>query len=169
MIDVEIKARCSHHDYIREFLKKNNARFVGVEEQIDVYFKCNNGRLKLRKGKLSNPLVFYERENVKDIKPSNFILYKSHDFDSLEQILRDSIGVLVEVVKTRESYFINNVKFNLDIVDGLGTFVEIEAMTENSEEINSLRKVVEEYMLELKINKVDLESHSYSDLLLNKN
>ncbi|MBN1330823.1 MAG: class IV adenylate cyclase [Candidatus Heimdallarchaeota archaeon] len=166
MIDVEIKARCSNHDVIREILKKQNARFGGIDKQIDVYFHTRSGRLKLRKGQIENSLVFYDRENIQGIKPSEFQLYKSNDPSSLEKILRASLGVLIEVKKKREMYFINNIKFNLDEVTGLGQFLEIEAMTEDHNEIESLHKIVESYILLFGIKFQDIQSHSYSDLLL---
>jgi predicted adenylyl cyclase CyaB len=36
--------------------------------------------------------------------------------------------VLATVDKHREIYFVGNVKFHLDTVEGLGTFVEIESI-----------------------------------------
>lgn len=169
MIDVEIKARCDNQDFVRKFLQEKGAYFKGVDNQTDVYFQTNNGRLKLRKGELEGALVFYKRENVKGIKPSKFTLYKSQKPDELESILRESLGVLVEVVKQREMYYIENVKFNIDNVEGLGKFIEIEAMTEDPNEIEILTQVVNDYLREFKINEEAIQSHSYSDLLLEKN
>ena len=82
--------------------------------------------------------------------------------------MRSSLGVLVEVVKQREMYYIDNVKFNIDIVEGLGKFIEIEAMTENPDDIEDLTKIVENYLIEFKISEEDIQSLYYSDLLLNK-
>ena len=101
MFDIEIKAVCEHHDHVRDFLKSQGARFGGIDEQTDVYFKTNNGRLKLRKGNIEGALVFYKRENIKGVKISEYSLYKSKDPEALEIILRETLGVIVEVVKTR--------------------------------------------------------------------
>ncbi|MHA1124670.1 MAG: class IV adenylate cyclase [Candidatus Heimdallarchaeota archaeon] len=168
MYDIEIKARCEHQDQVREILKDKGARFGGIDEQTDVYFKTNVGRLKLRKGNIEGALVFYKRENIKGIKISDYTLYKSKDPEALERILRDTLGVLIEVVKTREMYFIDNVKFNIDLVQGLGKFVEIEAMTENKDDFEKLKSTVQHYLDEFKILPKDIQSHSYSDLLLKK-
>lgn len=168
MIDVEIKAKCENHDFIRSILKSKGAYFKGLDHQTDVYFKTNNGRLKLRKGNIERALVFYERDNIKGIKPSNFSLYNSNEPEILETILEASLGVLVKVVKQREMYYIDNVKFNIDIVEGLGRFVEIEAMTENPADIEDLTKVVRNYLKEFKVSEDNIQSLSYSDLLLNK-
>jgi len=166
LIDVEIKARCENQKFIRDILKSKGARFAGIDNQTDIYFKSNTGRLKLRKGNIEQSLVYYERENIKGIKPSEFILYKTQDVPALEKILRKSLSVLIEVHKTREMYFIENIKFNIDRVQKLGNFIEIEAMTEKEEEINQLKKIVFDYMKLFKITDNDLQSLSYSDLLL---
>jgi len=168
LYDIEIKARCDYHDQIRDVLKAMGARFGGIDEQTDVYFRTNVGRLKLRKGNIEGALVFYTRDNVKGIKVSDYSLYKSKEPETLERILRDTLGVLVEVVKTREIYFIDNVKFNIDIVQGLGKFIEIEAMTNDKDEFDELKIVVQGYLDKFRIQPDAIQSHSYSDLLLKK-
>jgi predicted adenylyl cyclase CyaB len=168
MFDIEIKARYEEHDIARQFLKDNNAKFHGIDNQLDIYFQVNNGRLKLRKGQIESALVFYKRDNKKGVKVSEYYLYHSKNFDKLELILRESIDILVEVRKKREMYFIDNVKFNLDEVESLGRFIEIEAITDNESEFTRLHKLVESYIKNLKIKETNLQSHSYSDLILMK-
>jgi len=46
--------------------------------------------------------------------------------DAFGEILTNSLDVLIVVKKKRETYFINNLKFHLDTIDRLGSFVEIE-------------------------------------------
>jgi len=50
--NLEIKARTSEKQQIeiRKILKENNAKFIGTDNQKDIYFKNGSGRLKLRKG-----------------------------------------------------------------------------------------------------------------------
>ncbi|NHJ49800.1 MAG: class IV adenylate cyclase [Asgard group archaeon] len=168
MFDIEIKARYKDHNKAREFLKANGARFHGIDQQIDVYFKVKNGRLKLRKGEIENALVYYTRDNVKDIKVSEYYLYHSQDPELLESILRHSLGVLIEVRKKREMHYIDNIKFNLDVVDELGTFIEIEAMTDDESDFQKLKLKVEKLIEQLEIPQSAIQSHSYSDLLIEK-
>ncbi len=168
MFDIEIKAYYENHDKVRQFLKNKNAKFHGVDNQIDIYFYVKNGRLKLRKGKIESALVFYKRANKKGIKISEYHLYHSKNIEKLESILTDSLGILIEVKKKREMYFINNIKFNLDVVEGLGKFIEIEAITDNESDFTKLHEIVSSYIEILEINESDLQSLSYSDLLLKK-
>ena len=85
----------------------------------------------------------------------------------LKLVLEKACGILVEVVKQREIYFIDNVKFHLDNVPGLGSFVEIEAIDTTGEiSKETLLEQCEDYMEKLSIQKEDLVSLSYSDMLL---
>ncbi len=71
------------------------------------------------------------------------------------------------VKKEREIYYIGNVKFHIDIVPGLGSFVEIEAgniLADLSRE--QLKEQCDFYLNEFKIRTEDLVDVSYSDMLL---
>ena len=167
-LNIEIKAKCSDHNKVREILKSKSADFKGVDHQIDTYFKVNSGRLKLREGNIENYLIYYERENKEGPKESKVILYKSEPNSSLKNILINSNGVLVVVDKKREIYFIENIKFHIDIVENLGTFIEIEAIdTDDSIGKDRLQAQCQEYMKLFGISNNDLISNSYSDLILN--
>src|SRR3989344_8010057 len=168
-LNIEIKARCNDHEKIRSILKSRNADFKGTDHQIDTYFKVDNGRLKLREGNIENFLVFYEREDKEGPKKSDVILFKSDPSSSLKEILLKSLGALVVVDKQREIYFIENVKFHIDTVMNLGTFMEIEAIdSDGSYKKEKLLKQCQKYLKLFGIPKDDLVSVSYSDLLLKK-
>jgi predicted adenylyl cyclase CyaB len=169
-INIEIKARCSNPEIIKEILKSKNADFKGTDHQIDTYFKVNQGRLKLREGNIENYLIFYNRENKEGPKQSNVILFKSDPDSSLKEILTKSLKILVVIDKQREIYFIDNVKFHLDNVKDLGTFIEIEAIDkEGTIDKEKLLERCQFYLDLFKIPQKDLVSVSYSDLLLQKN
>lgn len=165
--NIEIKARCSDQNKIRNLLKEQKAEFKGLDRQIDTYFRVNNGRLKLREGNIENFLVFYEREGTSGPKQSNVILFESEPETSLKEILTRSLGILTVVDKQREIYFIENVKFHLDNVAGLGTFAEIEAIDKDGTiGREKLREQCEFYLKLFDIKESDLLSDSYSDMLL---
>ncbi|HUW24746.1 MAG TPA: class IV adenylate cyclase [Patescibacteria group bacterium] len=166
-INIEIKAKCANFDKIRKVLKRKGALFVGKDHQVDTYFVVHKGRLKLREGKIENSLIYYERPNMAGPKQSNVTLFKSAPDSFLKEILLKSLKVLVVVDKQREIYFIGNVKFHLDTVKNLGSFVEVEAIDESGKiGKEKLRKQCEEYLRLLKITDNDLISESYSDLLM---
>jgi predicted adenylyl cyclase CyaB len=163
---VEIKARLDDHDRIRSFLASRHAIFKGTDHQVDTYFTVSRGRLKLREGTIENFLVCYDRPDTPSPKRSDVLLFKSEPRSSLKAILTRALGVLVVVDKRREIYFIDNVKFHLDVVGDLGTFVEVEAIdSDGSIDEAILRNQCRGYLEALGIAERDLVSVSYSDLL----
>ena len=169
-LNVEIKARCKDVSFIRDYLLSNQADFKGIDQQMDTYFKVINGRLKLREGNIENNLIFYERNNQSGPKDSHFQLAKITEAGNLKEMLTKSIGVKVVVQKLREIYYIGNVKFHIDQVPQLGTYIEIEAGNKNADLTQEqLKEQCDFYIKEFGIQQEDLEEKSYSDLLSEKN
>lgn len=165
--NIEIKARTRNEDQIREYLLANNADFKGTDIQTDTYFNVVSGRLKLRQGNIENSLIFYNRENVAGLKQSDFELLPVTNGDALKAILTKAMGVKIEVRKSREIYYIRNVKFHIDTLQGLGNFVEIEATNIGCDvSIDDLRGQCSYYMQQFGISEEDLIPVSYSDMLL---
>jgi len=166
-INIEIKAKCTDQEKIREILKSQGADYKGTDHQIDTYFKVDNGRLKLREGSIENYLIFYEREDKEGPKQSNVILYKTEPGSNLKELLIKSLGILAIVDKQREIYFIENVKFHLDNVQGLGTFMEIEAInTTGNTGKEKLLEQCDRYLKLFGTKNSDLLANSYSDQIL---
>jgi predicted adenylyl cyclase CyaB len=166
-LNIEIKARSSDQERIREILFSEKADFKGTDHQIDTYFRVNSGRLKLREGNIENNLIHYQREDMEGPKRAEVTLFRTAVGSSLKEILVRSLGVLIVVDKTREIYFIGNVKFHLDQVKNLGSFVEIEAIDDDGtigKEL--LYQQCNRYLQLLNIPPGDLVPVSYSDLLL---
>ena len=168
-LNVEVKAKCNDLQQVREFLYNHGAKKMGTDYQVDTYFKVAKGRLKLREGNVENHLIHYERINKRGPKQSVILLYKPEPNLSLKAILTKALGILAVVDKTREIYFIKNVKFHLDEVKDLGSYVEIEAI-DYSGKIGptKLDKQCKDYMKLLKITQKDLVPVSYSDMVLNE-
>ena len=168
-LNIEIKAKCNNPSFIRDYLVVNGAEFKGTDEQTDTYFNVANGRLKLREGNIENNLIYYERANQAGPKGSYFNLVKVEDAEGLKDVLIKANGIKVVVKKSREIYYIGNVKFHIDVVEDLGTFVEIEAI-DNDGTIGKDELLEQcQFFLDLfKISQEDLISVSYSDLLLQK-
>ncbi len=165
-LNIEMKARVLDVNKIRYILAQKNAKFQGTDHQVDTYFKSPTGRLKLREGNIENNLIYYEREDIPGIKQSNVILTEVKPNCGIKQILEKVLGVLVVVDKTREIYWIDNVKFHIDNVVGLGSFVEIEAI---DKDLNIGKEKLNEqcsfYLNLFEIPQEDMISCSYSDLL----
>jgi predicted adenylyl cyclase CyaB len=165
---IEIKARCPDLTRVRDRLLTLGAEQRGTDRQVDTYFRVAAGRLKLRQGDIENQLIFYVREEVADLKTSRVVLYPVEPAQSaaLRELLAAALGVWREVGKSREIFFIENVKFHLDRIDALGTFVEIEAIDETgAEDRPRLQAQCDHYLESLEIPRDALIAGSYSDLL----
>ena len=168
-INIEIKARTANADKIRQYLLNRGADFKGIDHQTDTYFNVPNGRLKLRQGNIETNLIWYQRNNQPGPKQSDFLLTPVADANTLKQTLANALGVKVAVVKKREIYFIGNVKFHIDELEDLGTFVEIEASNKTEGlPVEKLQEQCEYYRKAFEIRDEDLLQYSYSDMLLSK-
>jgi predicted adenylyl cyclase CyaB len=166
-LNIEIKARTTDQERIREILFSEKADFKGTDHQTDTYFRVNSGRLKLREGKIENNLIHYQREDMEGPKRAEVTLFRTAAGSSLKDILVRSLGVLIVVDKVREIYFIGNVKFHIDQVKNLGSFVEIEAIdADGTIGKEKLYEQCNHYLQLFRISPEDLVRVSYSDLLL---
>ena len=166
-IIIEIKARCTNPKEIETILLNNNARYEGSDRQIDTYFNSDSGRVKLREGNIENSLIYYQRKERKGQKKSEVTLYKTTgDSNALKEILTNTLGIKIKVDKTRKIFFIENVKFHIDQVKGLGSFVEIEAIDINGKMgEEKLRKQCNDSIRLLGLEKAEFLDQSYSDML----
>jgi len=186
-VNVEIKARCADLDRVRDCLITLGARVVGTDHQIDTYFRVPHGRLKLREGEIENNLIFYARSDEAGPKRSDVSLYATQPGSGLKAVLTSALGTLVTVDKRREIYFVDvgdvevpndpsastrvrdlqNVKVHLDTVEGLGSFVEIEAIDRDGTLGPALLEAqCRVLMAKLGVDAATLVAASYSDLLL---
>lgn len=166
-LNIEIKARTSRADTIRQILAEKGADFRGTDHQTDTYFQVPKGRLKMREGNIENSLIHYNRPDQEGPKASEVHLYRHTSADpALKQVLISALGIFKSVVKQREIYFIGNVKFHLDKVETLGEFVEIEAIDiDGSIGAEKLNEQCSYYLDLFGIQESDLLSNSYSDMV----
>ena len=168
ILNIEFKASTNKLQALEALLQKHNPLFIGEDHQIDTYFNVSAGRLKLREGNIENALIHYEREDFAGAKSSHVLLYQHQPDKTLKEILIKTLGVKAIVDKHRKIYFINNVKFHFDTVEGLGTFVEVEAIDKDgSIGKEKLQAQCDEYAALFNIAEEDFISVSYSDLIMN--
>lgn len=168
---VEIKASTTRTEEQRKLLLAKGASFKGTDHQVDHYFNVPEGRLKLRSGSIEHSLIFYKRSNQAGPKDSSVALTRidSQELaDSFAATLNQALGTWVKVDKQREIYFIGNVKFHLDDVAGLGSFIEIEAVGDSADERGALLEQCQYYIDYLGVREEELIENSYSDLLAEK-
>ena len=72
------------------------------------------------------------------------------------------------VDKIRTLYLFKNVRIHLDEVKKLGTYIELEAVIAENDQIPESQKLVEHLRNEFQIPEENISPFSYADLLLNK-
>jgi adenylate cyclase, class 2 len=166
-INFEFKAYCADIVALEERLLTLNPLFTGEDNQTDTYFNVPGGRLKLREGNIENALIFYKREDSAGAKLSTVLLYQHQPDKALKEVLAASLGIKIVVAKRRRIYFIENVKFHFDSIEGLGTFVEVEAIDRTGEiGMEKLKTQCNYYAAFLGIQLQDYIAQSYSDMLM---
>ncbi|MHA2307057.1 MAG: class IV adenylate cyclase, partial [Candidatus Hodarchaeales archaeon] len=147
----------------------NDAKFKGKDHQIDTYFNVSSGRLKMREGNIETSLIHYLRQDQEGPKQSDILLHHPDpsNTQTLKDILRKTLGILIIVDKEREIYFIDNVKFHIDNVRDLGSFLEVEAIdNDGSIGVQTLQRQCDYYLDLFNVSKEDLVAESYSDLII---
>jgi predicted adenylyl cyclase CyaB len=164
--NVEFKARVLEIESYEQKLQALQPIFIGLDHQVDTYFNVPYGRLKLREGNIENALIQYNRENIAGSKQSDVILYPHQPDPALKKILALQLGIKKIVDKKRKIYFVDNVKFHFDVVEGLGTFLEVEAI-DNTGELTPeyLKSQCDYYKDFFGLNNTNMMEGSYSDML----
>ena len=165
--NLEIKARCADLDAARARASRIATERVGVDRQVDTYFRTRSGRLKLRESSLwGGQLVPYLRPDSRGPKLADYRVVPVEDPLGLKALLGQILGVHRVVEKQREIFLYENVRIHLDRVKGLGSFLELEAVFDGSRNaLAEQRRKLDFLMQEIGVREEDLVSASYEGLL----
>jgi predicted adenylyl cyclase CyaB len=165
--NLELKARCADLELARERAREVATAWLGVDEQTDTYFTTRSGRLKLRESSLSGAqLVPYFRADEPSAKRSSYQVIALEDGAGLLRMLTVMLGVHRVVRKRREIGLYQNVRIHLDRVEGLGDFIEFEAVWDGGAEGLAEQERKLAFLRErLGVRDEDLIAGSYETLL----
>ncbi|MBN2216285.1 MAG: class IV adenylate cyclase [Pirellulales bacterium] len=166
MRNIELKARVDDLDLARQTAEAIADKRLGARRQVDTYFRCHQGRLKLRQmDRSAAQLIWYARPDQPDAKASDYLVVPVANPETLKTALAAALGVLVIVEKHREAFLWKNVRIHLDRVEGLGDFLEFEAVLGPTDDDAVGRQRLAELTEQFRIDKEHLVPASYSDLL----
>jgi homotetrameric cytidine deaminase len=171
MRNVELKARDPDPARTLERALALGADDRGEIRQRDTYFSGARGRLKLREQEtggspLWDELIEYSRADSTDARTSTYRRVPVADVAPLREALDAAYGTLGTVTKRRRLLLWEGVRIHLDEVEGLGSYVELEAVAEVGSDLNAEHEKIERLRAEFGIEEDDLVATSYSDLLL---
>ena len=164
-LNLELKARVENHEVVKQVLKNIGSKFEKTLNQKDIYYKIENGLLKLRIENGNYSLIKYNREERKSDRWSNYYVVKMEGSET-ELLFSSLFSIETEVMKQRELYIYKDTRIHLDTVENLGKFIELETVVQGEK---GYAKVLFDEMIELL--KLDLNCQirsSYRDLILAK-
>ena len=166
LTNLEIKARCADLDAVRERARAVANSHLGIDRQTDTYFATSQGRLKLRESSLSGgQLIPYLRPDQRGPKNSDYGVIPIEEPERIKALLAEILGVHRVVRKLREIWLHENVRIHLDQVEGLGSFVELEAVYDGvPASLPAEQEKVRFLMKRLGIGEEDLVDVSYEGL-----
>jgi predicted adenylyl cyclase CyaB len=167
--NVEIKARVSDIDALREKVESIADRGPRVIHQEDTFFPCPRGRLKFRRfSEREGELISYERPDTAQPSESRYVRASTGEPDALIGALSQALGIRGAVKKKRALYWAGQTRIHLDDVEGLGTFLELEVVLEPTQSTAEGVAIARQIMRRLNIKKDDLIEPAYIDLLEQK-
>ena len=175
MLEIELKVKVPSLDPVREHLVRKNAQSCGKVHEHDIYYNAphrdfgkTDEAVRVRYTH-DRAVVTYKGPKIKKfgLKAREELNFAVESGDTFEKML-DRLGFTktLEVNKWRETYKLGTASVSLDSVDDLGTFAEIEVITENETDnpTTQIEKIAKEIGV---IGKPILES--YLEMLLAKN
>lgn len=141
--NLELKARVDDLVAARHAVTNLGAEFSAFERQRDTFFHAIHGRLKLREidrwlggadasavppHVCTAELIWYVRPDEVGARTSNYRVIPQPDPDGLRAALTSACGVRGVVAKGRAIFLWHGVRIHLDVIEGLGTYAEFEAV-----------------------------------------
>jgi homotetrameric cytidine deaminase len=171
--NVELKARDPEPERTLQAALAHGAQDQGVLVQRDTYFAARDGRLKLREEETvaTHPghtaqLIAYARPDAAAARTSAYRLVDVPDPAALTAALGDALGVVVVVAKRRRLLLFDGVRIHLDDVEGLGTWIELEAVAPPDSDLSAEHAKVAELRAVLGMTDDRVVAEGYAALLL---
>ena len=172
MIEAESKYHSPGNDKVEKILTRLGAKKISEGAMEDVYFAHpsrdfgkTDEALRLRKEQEHAELTYKgPRMRAQSTKAREEVTLKIDNPLAAQRIVeRLGFAESYIVKKGRTSYLLDKLRIDVDDVDGLGEFVELEVLTESPERSALLLETVRK---ELGLDR--LESKTYLELLIEK-
>ena len=111
-------------------------------------------------------LIAYARPDQDGSRLSNYYLSPVADASSLSIVLQKALGILIVVEKIRKLYEYQHTRIHLDIVNGLGSFVELETVMQQTTPLIDAEAEHQRVIQLLELHTFSPIASSYIDLLL---
>lgn len=165
MRNIELKARLRDRANALSICEAIGATFWDHIHQVDTYFRVPDGRLKLREADPGRcELVYYRRPDVAGPKGCDYTIEPAEP--SIKILLAEALETLAVVDKVRSLYLWANVRIHLDCVQGLGDFIEFEAVLDDTHDDADGHTKLEMLTIAFGLKPDDHETWSYLELIM---
>ena len=166
MRNIEIKARLKSvscaEPIASEFAGSGpHARLL----QVDTYFNVPDGRFKLREEGGTGELIYYRRPDTPGPGRCEYVIASIDSPAEVKEVLEAALGISCVVRKQRTVYLYQNVRIHLDQVEGLGAFLEFEAVMPEGSPDSEGESLLLDLMRAFGLEQADLVDCSYCDLM----
>jgi homotetrameric cytidine deaminase len=166
--NVELKARDHDPEATLAAALGHGAVDQGVLTQVDTYFAAREGRLKLREEDGTATLIAYARADEAAARTSAYHLVAVPDPAALKAALDDGLGTVVVVEKFRRLLLWEGVRIHIDAVEGLGSWLELEAVAPADSDLAEEHRKVAELRAVLEMDDEDVVATGYAAMLLER-
>ena len=164
MQNIEFKAELRHIDAARAQCAALDAMHEGIFRQRDTYYQLPDGRLKRREEPGEEiAWIYYHRPDLVRPRMSNYTILTGDQARLRWGV--DGIEPWITVDKKRELWILENVRIHLDEVEGLGRFIEFEAIVSRDFDVEACHRAIDHLRAEFDPILGESLSVSYSDLL----
>lgn len=165
--NIEIKARI---DSVQSLLPVAAALADAPEPvhiaQDDTFFNCAQGRLKLRQfDARRGELIHYHRADAEGPKLSDYLIVPTDQPALLRDTLARAWGTAGRVKKQRLLLMAGATRIHLDVVEGLGHFLELEVVLRDEQSEAEGEAIAQRLLQQLGIGPQQLLRGAYVDLL----
>lgn len=173
MFELELKAKIEDRFIIKNKLKNLGCKWSGAKIQIDTIYKRNSTQDSseipvFRIRKCNDKIILSLKILEEDINTAKELELEISDSKVMSDILRVlGFRPIVEVIKRRETTTYKGFNICLDDVERLGTFVEIEKLSESIENKESIYQKINLILSELGVEKQDIVLEKYYQMILN--
>ena len=164
--NIEIKARIAGVAALQPLAARLADTGPTVIEQDDTFFACPHGRLKLRdQPGAGAELIFYQRADASGPKESFYLRVPVPDPKAMRELLQRAHGQAGRVRKRRVLFLVGRTRIHLDVVEGLGEFLELEVVLRDGESAAQGSVEARKIMAQLGVTPQQLTAGAYVDLL----
>lgn len=168
--NVEIKARVADLAPLEALLAKRTGKEAALLSQRDFFFHCPSGRLKMRfegssaeRALLRAHLIHYRRPDGAGAKLSRYSIAPVAEPDDLLDVLEAAYGLAGQVSKLRWLFELGRTRVHLDMVEGLGYFVELEVRLNEGDSIEDGEREAYALLEELGVARENCLKGAYLD------